>query len=644
MRASCGVDLDGAKADTDLLATCAMQPGPSFMVTTSPGRFHVYWTLEPASDLSLAESIMRRLQRRFNGDRNACDRARVLRLAGTLHLKRDTPHLVTFAPLAAHGRPTTLAALDAALADVDDPLHETGARHPLGTAHLAAPSLDHVRHGLALVDPNDLDRGEWIPMMAAARQAAWTRGTPAEVDALLTDWCARYEADDPAESAKQIASLRSTSLGWHSLVRRVPTLQAALTFGGEAPTVPAGASVEPVALVKQDAAQFWSTFHADDAAKTSTVVCLKALTDGDVPVALDTFADRLMVTRRVPWDDPATRYPRPWTDNDATGFKALLEMSFIRPSTETVIGAIKLFAEGNRYHPVQDYLNILSWDGVERLPTFAATYFGTDANAYTEQVGTKYMISAVARIMQPGCKVDTLIILEGSQGKRKSSALKALAGADWFTDQLPDLTSKDASIQLRGKWIIEMGELVGMNRSEVNAVKSYAARSTDTYRPPYGRTTIDVPRQCVFAGSTNEDEYLRDQTGNRRFWPITCGSVDVAAIERDRDQLWAEATARFERGEQWWLDDEGDALARDEQDARREVDPWEGRIATQLANMTDFPITMEYVCCSILGLSFEKLDTRTNKRVAACLRAIGFEKRRVTGTDGRRSRVYSKRR
>ena len=207
------------------------------------------------------------------------------------------------------------------------------------------------------------------------------------------------------------------------------------------------------------------------------------------------------------------------------------------------------------------------------------TYLGAEDTPLNRAFGSRWMISAVARIMQPGAKVDHMLILEGPQGAKKSSALKVLAGAEWFTDELAEIGSKDAAQQMRGIWIIEIAELDAIGRAEVSRIKAFLTRTTDRYRPPYERYVVEVPRQCVFAGSVNPDTYLRDETGNRRFWPVRCGRIDLDALRRDRDQLWAEAVARYREGAIWWLDEpELIAEVKAEQDQRYHADAWDSRI------------------------------------------------------------------
>jgi putative DNA primase/helicase len=213
------------------------------------------------------------------------------------------------------------------------------------------------------------------------------------------------------------------------------------------------------------------------------------------------------------------------------------------------------------------------------METWAITYLGAADTRLNRAFGSLWMISAVARIMDPGTKVDHMLILEGPQGAKKSTALKTLAGAEWFTDELAEIGSKDAAQQTRGVWIIEIAELDAIGRAEVSRIKSFLSRSVDRYRPPYERYVTDVPRQCVFAGTVNPDTYLRDETGNRRFWPIRCGKIDLEAIRRSRDQLWAEAMAMYSQGAIWWLDDPDlIAQARAEQEERYQSDAWDGLI------------------------------------------------------------------
>ena len=226
------------------------------------------------------------------------------------------------------------------------------------------------------------------------------------------------------------------------------------------------------------------------------------------------------------------------------------------------------------------------------------------------------MISAVSRIHNPGAKADCCLILEGEQGTKKSTALKVLAG-DWFTDEIAELGSKDAAMQTRGVWIIEIAELDSMSRTEVSKIKGFMSRAVDRFRPPYGKRLVNSPRQCVFAGSVNHRSYLRDETGGRRFWPVACGVIKIEELARDRDQLWAEARDRFRDGSPWWLDSrELTALAEEEQADRCEEDPWQELISAWIEGRTDASIPEVLTQC--INKPVPQWTQQDRNRVARC--------------------------
>jgi predicted P-loop ATPase len=319
-------------------------------------------------------------------------------------------------------------------------------------------------------------------------------------------------------------------------------------------------------------------------------------------------------------------------------------------------------ARQNSFHPVRDYLNSLpKWDGVPRLRTWLIDYCGvessdTNPNVYAMAVGEKFLISAVARIMQPGAKCDHMLVLEGPQGSGKSTAARILAGDDWFTDQLADMGSKDASMQLRGVWLVELSELDALNRAEIARAKAFLTQQTARFRVPYGRRVETFPRQCVFFGTTNASEWLKDETGGRRFWPVRSGQIDLEALRRDRDQLWAEALQRYRDGETWWLDDAETAQdAVREQSDRYQQDVWMEPLAKWLESpyprldphgpAADFSSSADSVTIpDILHHALGKLMpqwTHSDKiRIANCLTRLGWEKRRVGPKNSRQYRYF----
>lgn len=327
-----------------------------------------------------------------------------------------------------------------------------------------------------------------------------------------------------------------------------------------------------------------------------------------------------------------------WKDSDELKLTLYIQriLGIPKISKETVRDAVLAVAHQQPRHCIQDWLKSLpAWDGTTRLDSLFFKYFGTPHNEYTANVGRCFMVSLVARAMIPGCKADNLVVFEGKQGIRKSSALEALVGQQWFATAHHEVTDKDFLQSLRGKWLIEIAELDSFQRSQLEAVKSMVSRRFDTYRMSYGHFTEDYLRQCIFAATTNKDNWNVDETGARRFWPIRTLAIDIPAILRDREQLFAEALALFMRvpldademsrkaaGADWWLTPK--ELTEREQDDRYEDDPWTVVIEEFIGVRTT--ITVPQLLTEALKLDVGKQDTKEQRRVGRILRRLGWEK------------------
>jgi putative DNA primase/helicase len=335
--------------------------------------------------------------------------------------------------------------------------------------------------------------------------------------------------------------------------------------------------------------------------------------------------------------------PRLWEDADSVAVQMFLQRSCLPKIGRVRIDAALRFhaMRYGSYHPIRLYLDELRWDGTSRLDTFVVKYLGGSSSvqpdAYLSAVVPAWLISAVARVHGPGCQADHVIILEGDQGTKKSTALRILVGDQYFSDSLPpDLGHKDARDHLRGKWVIELSELAQWGRSEVETIKAFITRRVEQYRPPYGRHEVSIPRQCVFAGTTNRSEYLVDQTGNRRFWPIKCGTIDLAAIERDRDQIWAEAVQRYRDGHPWHLQSSVEAFAHAETTKRAASEPWLPLVVKAL-NDDESPVGETIAPGELLDrmdIRKEQRAAQSAARVGGILEHLGWQRGRRHGTRG----------
>ncbi|MDT8715459.1 virulence-associated protein E [Clostridium sp. 19966] len=348
-------------------------------------------------------------------------------------------------------------------------------------------------------------------------------------------------------------------------------------------------------------------------------------------IAFDEFANRGLALGALPWDRREIR--RTWTDNDDRGIRWYLENTYGLASPGKTDDALGLCAYKHSFNDVKDYITGLTWDGVKRVDTLLIDYLGAMDNVYTRAVIRKFLVAAVARAMTPGCKFDYMPILGGPQGIGKSTFLKIL-GRSWYSESLSSFEGKEAAELIQGRWINEIGELTGLNKSEVNTIKQFLSKTEDIYREPYGRRTAAYPRRCVFAGTTNDTEYLKDKTGNRRFWPVDLGIQQPIKsvweqLPEEVNQIWAEAFLYWQLGEKLYLTDGAAEEAVKQQEDHQESNVKEGLIH----EFVERPIPIDWHKCSLnerrmywLGeFQNDNSNTQTMQRDRVCAAEIWCE-------------------
>lgn len=329
------------------------------------------------------------------------------------------------------------------------------------------------------------------------------------------------------------------------------------------------------------------------------------------------------------------------TDSTIVLTRAQLERRGLKTiGKELVSDAVSTVARLRQFHPIRNMLNGLAHDGSPRLDSWLVRFAGAEDTPYTRAVGRKFLLQMVARVMQPGCKADHTLVLIGPQGAGKSALCRLLAGAAYFTDTLPAITGgKDVMEHLQGVWLAELAELAPSRKSEAEDLKAFLTGTVDRFRVAYGKRTESFPRQNVFVGTTNDDEFLRDPTGGRRFWPVHVGKIDLAGLAAERDQLFAEAVAAYRAGESWWMEAAfEEAHARPMQDAARVRDSWAEEVVAWLDKPVrgdqDFDepgqiraeVTASEVMAEALDLTSAQQTMAIQKRVADVLKGLGWVK------------------
>ncbi len=317
-------------------------------------------------------------------------------------------------------------------------------------------------------------------------------------------------------------------------------------------------------------------------------------------LAFDSFSSTILNKTPSPWRSQGS-----WRDSDDSEAANYLQHAGIAVQSAIAHEAAATVANRRAFHPVRDWLTSLKWDGSHRACNLARYYFGSEGdNNYLSDVSEAWLTSAVARIMRPGCMAKYMIVLEGEQDQAKSKALRALVnghldgdkGVQWFADRMPAINHDDLGLYMQGVWVIEIAELGAIRGKQWEDVKAFLSSPTDRFRRKFGRNMQDYPRQCVFAGTTNEYQWGGDQTGLVRFWPMKVGTFKVEQLLKDREQIWAEAVHLFKSGHDWHLSPAQEPAARAAQEERMPDDVWAERVERAAAEM------------AILGPDFSMLD------------------------------------
>ena len=485
---------------------------------------------------------------------------------------------------------------------------------------------EKLRGVLEGLDARDFDSNDtWLEMAMSCHQTTAGEG----IDVFL-DWC----ATDP----KYADRLPEARARWDSFSaekdgpkRTRLTIYKALHAAGRGDLVEWAERSDPV----EDFASTSGDYLVDGPVQVRRPAfitkggsyrnVLRAIEAGNLGVGFDVIAQRPWLrAERLPWvadvgrelNDDLIRIVREW----------VMEQYRFEPAKDNVSEVLLAMATKNPFNPIVDYLDALEWDGTARVDALFPRYFGAADGAYERAVGRKLLVAAVRRARRPGAKFDTVPIIEGIQGTGKTSALKILGGG-WHSDaELGRVDGKDAPAVLQGVWIMELGELTAMKKGEVEQLKAFVSRCEDRYRAPYDRHPKTHPRRCVFVGTTNSDEYLRDQTGNRRYLPVVTTTIDLDGLRRGRDQLWAEASVIEATGEGLTLPPDLWSVAAQRQGDRLVGDPWLDPLRAYVAGKQR--VSSRELFESVLEIPYNRQSQLEAKRLSGVMSQLGFQHRK----------------
>jgi len=684
---------DGAYArvdDVDKKTGARSMSGiPVAQLSRAIPKLHLHWRLAVPTRTRIEHDFLKEANKLATklagGDPSAVPLVHPLRWPGSWHKKAEPrlARIVDYHPEIEITLADALNQLRAAVKETDPPPAKGNG------FDYAAPQADlfDLCAALAVIpnDDSDIPEGaswkQWNDMglriyAATAGSNAgealfieWSRRSTKFFNAAKTRVCWKRIAKSPPDRTNACAIFNMARAVWPGFVRpseyaRQARLAASLKefesrqpeAGNVSPLVPANAKPRqcPPAMLRE--ATFVRKPDWQDellvtdkggfrACLANAITALRTAPEWEDRLWFDAFHNRAVLRGVPPWSNSSFD-DQPWADLFDNLVADWMQHQGIMVSHEIAGRAVWTVAHDQWFHPVRQYLEACrqAWDGQPRVETWTTRYLGTPDTPYSRAVGPRWLLSLIARVMEPGCKADCSLVLEGPQGILKSELLRRL-GAPWVTDDLggSEPGSKDAAIQTAGIWIFELPEIeqftAGRDR-DVARTKSYMSRSTDRFRPPYGRHAVPQPRQCGFACTTNKREYLPDETGNRRWWPISCTTIDLERLASERNQLFGETVALYEMGALWWLDTpELNALAADEQEDRYLSDALQDKIAEYIATLPS--VSVAEILTHVLRLKDPgEWDQGKQSRIVKCLEKLGWQRGRQRTGGGKRPRRY----
>jgi predicted P-loop ATPase len=592
---------------------------PPTAIIDSGNGAHGYWLLtEPTSDLDKLEAACRWLEHELGGD-HCHNRDRIMRLPGTMNLPSAKKVKMGRVPVASR----VVEMNKSRKYSLDEFPTNPPPAGPKGAVAMA-PKLSIVElEQLPVIVEGDtrslIEHGDDI---AAPRGGPHAR-FPSRSEAVFRVCCELLRAGLPKEDVAGI------------ILNPRYKISVSLYERGD-PSAYAWKQVTAAELAVTDN---WPDVTNAGKPKPTMRNAITALLRLELTFGYDRFRYRKIVNGQY-----LREYQGQISDDAVSVLRgAILEKFGFDPLSEPVRDAANQLCLDNPFHPVLAEIDRITWDGLPRLDTWLSYYLGADETDLNSAIGKIVLVAAVRRVRQPGVKFDEVLILEGKQGSGKSSALAILAGPDLHSDQ--EILTQDSKTQMElmeGIWIFELGEVEGFNKAEVNKIKAFVSRQVDRSRPAYGRFVESRPRQVIFIGTTNDPTYLRDTTGNRRFWPVKTNVIDLVAIRRDREQLWAEAASLEKNGTSIGLPKELWGAAAVQQNARLEDDPWVDILRAERGKVFGEVVRIETSkLLERLNIPLERQSQYHTKRVATIMRQLGWEAKKFR-VDGMIVRGYER--